>query len=107
MATPEQFATLRWFKASEFHHPEGMDYSYLVFLDNVRAAYGFPIVLTSDFRTPAENAAASGSSPTSLHLIGRAVDCVFPPTAAHVWDLVRAVQAVAGTRACELELVAS
>jgi uncharacterized protein YcbK (DUF882 family) len=105
VATPEQFAALRWFKESEFKHPELMDNQFLVFLDNVRQAYGFPIELTSDGRTAIENAAAPNSSPTSLHLIGRAIDTHMPPTSHHLWALVKAVQIVAGGRACELELV--
>jgi len=99
------FPTLRWFQESEFKHPELMDSQFLVFLDDVRQAYGYPIELTSDGRTAAENAAAPNSSPTSLHLIGRAIDTHFPPTAQHLWALVQAVQTVAGARACELELV--
>ena len=99
------FPALRWFQESEFKHPELMDSQFLVFLDDVRQAYGYPLTVTSDGRTPEENAAAPNSSPTSLHLIGRAVDVRFPPTAQHLWDLVRAVQVVAGERATELELV--
>ena len=105
--TPEQGSTLRFFKWGEFHHPELMDYAFCVFLDHVRYEYGFPLVLTSDARTSAENAAASGHAANSRHLVGQAVDMVFPPTAQHLWQLVAAVFSVAGDRPVELELVHS
>jgi len=66
-----------------------VDYSFAVYLDNVRDDYGFPIVLTSDGRTPAENTAAGGV-PDSRHLFGQAADVEFPPTANHLLMLVEA-----------------
>jgi hypothetical protein len=104
--TPEQGSTLRFFKWSEFHHPELMDYSFCVFLDHVRYEYGWPIALTSDARTPTENKEAGGVT-SSRHLVGQAVDIVFPLDAQHVWKLVAAIFAVAGERPIELELVHS
>ena len=91
--TPAQAATLRWFRASEFRHVELVDFAAAKFLDNVRDRYGAPIVLTSDARTEAENAAASGSSPTSYHLSGRAFDFRLPASAEALWKLVAAVVA--------------
>jgi uncharacterized protein YcbK (DUF882 family) len=103
--TPEQAATLRHFAWSELHHPEGMDFDFMRFLDDVREEYGWPLVITSDFRTPEENAASPGSSPTSRHLVGQAVDLEFPPTSNHLWLLVEAVVAMQRGPAVELELV--
>jgi len=105
--TPEQAATLRHFKWSEFHHPELMDYAFCTFVDDVRHEFGFPVVLTSDARTANENAAASGSRPTSRHLAGQAVDFKFPPTANHLWLLVAAVMRCMRAPPVELELVNS
>jgi len=103
--TPEQGVTLKHFKWREWKHPELMDFAFTQFLDAVRTEYGFPIVLTSDARTPAENAAASGSSPSSRHLVGQAVDIRFPPTANHLWLLVHAVYSCQRASPIELELV--
>lgn len=102
-------SSLRWFHEREFKHFDLMDPTFLSFLDDVRDAYGWPITLTSDARTLAENDAASGSSPTSRHLVGEAVDMKYPPTAEHTWKLVAAVLDVARhyNRAIELELVHS
>jgi len=105
--TPAQAASLKFFKPTEWRHADLVSYAFAVYLDDVRREYGYPIVLTSDARTAAENAAASGHSPTSRHLYGEAVDTRFPPTSQHLWKLVHAVFKVAGDRAIELELVNS
>ena len=98
---------LRYFKLSEFKHPELVLDQCAVMLDDIRGHYGAPITITSDARTPEENTAASGSSPTSLHLEGRAFDLRYPPTAELAWRLVDAVYLVSGDRPVELELVHS
>lgn len=98
---------LRHFKASEFRHPELVLDAAAVWLDDIREACGFPLVLTSDARTPEENAAASGSSPTSWHLQGRAFDLRYPASAELVWRFVDAVFLASGDRPVELELVHS
>ena len=95
----------RFFALKEFSHPELMDADFVDFLNAVRFEYGNPIKLTSDARTPAENAAASGSSPKSRHLVGQAVDMQFPPTANHLWRLVEAVVHCQRTQPIELEIV--
>lgn len=105
MATKEQVALLKFFRWEEFKHPELMDARFLVFLDDVRQEYGGKIILTSDARTPAENAAASGSSPKSRHLVGQAVDMKFPPTAHHLWALVAAIFKCQRALPIELEIV--
>ena len=106
--TPEQAESLLHFKASEFKHPELMDFAFCTFLDEVRDSYGFPIVLTNDGRTPAENDAlrAQGSAPNSRHLAGQAVDMRLPPTSNHLWRLMEAIVQVAQglDKPIELEL---
>lgn len=111
--TPEQLATLSHFAVTEFRHPELVDYSAATFLDQLRGAYGAPIVLTSDARTKAENDAAPGSSPTSLHLLGRAFDLRWPGNEEQAWKFLAAFFRTLGwtppatERAVELELVYS
>lgn len=100
-------STLRHFALTEFRHPELLDNAAATWLDDIRELCGFPLIITSDARTPEENAAASGSSPTSLHLTGRAFDLRYPKTAEEVWRLVDAVYLASGERAVELELVHS
>ena len=102
---------LKHFAIAEFHHPELVDNQAAVFLDQLREAYGQPLVLTSDARTPDENAAAAGSSPTSLHLLGRAFDLRWPGNEEHAWLFLRAFFLALGwkppdtERSLELELV--
>lgn len=98
---------LRFFKLDEFRHPELVANDAAVFLDTVRSVCGFALTLTSDARTPEENAAASGSSPTSWHLQGRAFDLRYPDSAEKVWKLTKAVFVCAADRGVELELVNS
>jgi len=100
-------STLRHFALTEFRHPELVQNDAAVWLDDIRDYCGFPLTLTSDARTPAENAAASGSSPTSLHLQGRAFDLRYPQTEEQVWRFVDAVFLASGERPVELELVNS
>jgi len=100
-------SALRHFQSSEFKHPELVANEAAVWLDDIREYADFALVLTSDARTPEENAAASGSSPTSLHLLGRAFDLKYPSTPEQVWQFVGAVFIVSGSRAVELELVHS
>src|SRR5690242_17523166 len=91
MATSDDFARLSHFSWREFKHPDLMDAPFLFWLDHVRDLAGIPFNLTSDARTPEENAAASGSSPTSLHLIGRAVDFENPEDPTQRYNIVRAI----------------
>lgn len=97
---------MKHFTEAEFHNFAHMSPEILTLLDDVREMCGVPLRLTSDYRSPAANAAASGSSPTSLHLLGRAVD--FVPA---VWDRETLFRIVAAVILCkkdasiELELV--
>jgi hypothetical protein len=74
---------LRYFRREEFRHPEAMDPVFLRFLHRVREHYGDVMLLTSDGRTPAANAAAVGHSDTSLHLFNLDVS---PPRLARAVD---------------------
>src|SRR3989449_2710350 len=103
--TPEQGATLRYFAWREWKHPDLVNYQAAIWLDSIRGLYGKPLVLTSDARTPAENEVASGSSPTSLHLLGRAFDLRLPSTPEDLWAFVIAVYRCSQWRAVEVELV--
>jgi hypothetical protein len=98
-------STLRHFALSEFRHPELVDDAAAVFLDDVRDLYGGPLIVTSDARTPEENTAAPGHSPTSLHLVGRAFDLRWLADPEALWRFVDAVYVTAGERSVELELV--
>lgn len=98
---------LKHFAVSEFRHPELVQEVAARMLDEIRDHYGHPLVLTSDARTQAENDAASGSSPTSLHLQGRAFDMKWIPDPVLLWRFVDAVFLVAGGDPVELELVNS
>jgi hypothetical protein len=100
-------SNLKWFKLSEFRHAPLVENEAAVWLDDIREAAGFALTITSDARTPEENAAASGSSPTSLHLLGRAFDLRYPATPELVWRLVDAIYLASGSRPVELELVHS
>jgi peptidase M15-like protein len=96
---------LQYFMPSEFAHPELVLEEAVRFLEAVRAIYGSPLIITSDARTPEENAAASGSSPTSWHLAGRAFDLRYPASPEAVWRFVKSVVVVAAHKPVELELV--
>jgi len=50
-----------------------MDPEFLSMLDNLRVAFGGPLVLNSAFRCPTHNAFVGGV-PNSAHTFGRAVD---------------------------------
>lgn len=96
---------MRHFAPSEFKHFDRCDPAALAFLDDVRERCGFPLVVTDDARLPED--APSGSSPTSLHYLGRAFDLRWPPSREAVWTFVAAVikqQEVSGL-GVELELV--
>jgi hypothetical protein len=103
---------LKHFALTEFNHPDLVDNSAAVFLDQLRDAYGGPLTLTSDARTAAQNTAAGGS-PTSLHLLGRAFDLRWPGNeeAAHkfldAYYLAKGWTPPPDDRATELELVHS
>ena len=96
---------LRYFTLKEFRHPERLEHEFLLWLDAIRHAAGVPFRLTSDARTPEGNAALKGSSPTSWHLLGRAVDFVPRPWSPESLAAVTTA-VIAQGRPFELEFVA-
>lgn len=66
------FPITRWFKPSEFKHPELMDSEFILWLDLIRDRSNVSMFITDDARLPGDR--PSGSSKTSLHFRGRAVD---------------------------------
>ncbi len=75
--TTEQWMTIKHFTYREFVSPdtgeENMDYRMVHFLDIMRQILGFPLVITSGYRTPEYNAKIGGVA-DSAHLRGLAVD---------------------------------
>ena len=72
---------LKYFSIAEFDSPDApgsgvnMDQDLLELLDEMRAIYGKPIVITSGYRTPQHNASlGKNASKDSSHLKGLAVD---------------------------------
>ena len=104
--TPEQAATLLYFKPPEWRHADLVDFEFAKWLDVVRLYARVPLTLTSDARTADENAAAGGS-PTSLHLLGRAVDIHWDFSDQQLYKILDAVFDAGQGRAVELEIVAS
>lgn len=58
---------LRHFTRDEFRYPDAMGYEFLLWLDKLRGAVGFPLRISSDHRPPPRNRAVGGS-PTSAHM---------------------------------------
>lgn len=54
-----------------------LDARLLAMLEELRAAWGRPLLLTSGYRCPRHNAAVGGA-PRSLHMAGRAADVRVP-----------------------------
>ena len=102
--TPEQAMTLLYFAPSEWKNLALVDYTFAKWLDVVRLYCRVPLTLTSDARTPAENTAAGGS-PTSLHLLGRAVDIRWDFSEQQLFKLLDAVCDAGQGRSVELEIV--
>lgn len=57
-----------------YKFPDKLDPKFKEFYETIVAISGLDLPITSDWRSPEANAGASGSSSTSLHLSGRAVD---------------------------------
>ena len=52
----------------------GLDADFLALLEDLRAAMGRPLTVTSGYRCPTHNMAVSKTGPTGSHTTGRAVD---------------------------------
>jgi len=68
---------LRYFKPSEFSHFDKMNKDLLLIADEARHRCGFPWVITSSYRTPADNKRVGGTKGSS-HLKGLAIDVALP-----------------------------
>lgn len=64
---------MKYFEESEFNGFEMMDEKLLSMLDDLREAYGYPIKLTSAYRSPDHPIEAKKSKPGE-HAYGAAVD---------------------------------
>jgi uncharacterized protein YcbK (DUF882 family) len=64
---------MKYFNESEFNEFDKMDPKLLEMLDNLREAYGYPIKLTSTYRSPDHPIEAKKSKPGE-HAYGAAVD---------------------------------
>ena len=76
--------TYKYFKLSEFDSPDApgsgavrMNRDFVAVLDKIRERCGFPLVVTSGYRTTAHNAKVGGSS-GSAHVLGLAADLRIP-----------------------------
>lgn len=100
MATQQEVASLRHFRWSEFKYPSKLHFPLLLFLDDVRERFGFPLTPTSDFRIEAP----SGGSATSLHMQGRAVDLRWIHDRVQRYRLVEILLTTPLPEGCGLEL---
>ena len=101
---PSPFPSLRHFTAAEFQNPLLVDEAFVKWLDDVRHAAGVPFKLTSDARTPEHNKKIGGS-PTSLHLLGRAVDFTLRRWDSEtLWQIMKAVCSTPTPNGCGIEL---
>jgi uncharacterized protein YcbK (DUF882 family) len=64
---------MKYFEESEFSEFDKMDPVLLAMLDDLREAYGYPIKLTSTYRSPEHPIEAKKSKPGE-HAYGAAVD---------------------------------
>lgn len=64
---------MKYFNESEFSNFEMMDEKLLSMLDNLRETYGYPIKLTSTYRSPDHPIEAKKKAPGE-HAYGAAVD---------------------------------
>ena len=87
---------MKYFNESEFSNFEMMDEKLLSMLDNLREAYGYPIKLTSTYRSPDHPIEAKKKAPGE-HAYGAAVDIACVGGEA-TFKLVRAAIEVGFTR---------
>jgi zinc D-Ala-D-Ala carboxypeptidase len=58
---------------------ENMDKQFIAYLDELRKRCGFPLVVSSGYRTPAYNNAISTTGLRGAHTTGKACDIVVSP----------------------------
>lgn len=59
--TTDDWATLAYFRPSEFRHPDKMGVEFMRWLDDLRRVADVPIVVTSSYRTKAHNTRVGGA----------------------------------------------
>lgn len=92
------FPALRFFKESEFRHPEVMNVEFLKWLDAWRAMAGVAFVVTDDGRVEGEQNPSGSAGKHSLHMRGLAVDIRSRNwTPAEKWLVARALILVTPT----------
>lgn len=103
---------LKFFKLTEFRHPELVNPIAAEMLDEIRKQANFPLVLTDDARLPTDK--PTGYAKDSLHYKGQAFDIrINNLSAVQLFDLIMAVINVSmwvarGSKAgVEMELVSS
>ena len=64
---------MEYFDKSEFNNFEMMDEKLLSMLDKMRGIYGYPIKITSDYRSPEHPIEAAKDNP-GAHTTGKAMD---------------------------------
>ena len=87
---------MKYFKESEFNNFEMMDEKLLSMLDSLREVYGYPIKITSDYRSPEHPIEAAKKQPGE-HAYGAAVD-IESVGGAKTFKLVKAAIEVGFTR---------
>jgi hypothetical protein len=79
---PEDWKEVKFFRPSEFKHPEKMGYEFMLWLDGVRERAGVSMAITSSYRSPAYNAQVGGAQDSShTDVPCNAVDIGKRPTA--------------------------
>lgn len=87
---------MKYFNKSEFSNFEMMDEKLLSMLDEMREIYGYPIKITSSYRSPEHPIEAAKESPGE-HAYGAAVDIV-SDSGGKTFRLVKAAIEVGFTR---------
>ena len=87
---------MKYFDKSEFNNFEMMDEKLLSMLDKMRGIYGYPIKITSDYRSPEHPIEAAKEQPGE-HAYGAAVDIV-SDVGGKTFRLVKAAIEVGFTR---------
>jgi|SRR3990172_6284661 len=106
--TPEQWATIRFFRPNEFDSPDApdsgkeMQFAFIQLLDTARAYASIPFFINSGIRTPAHNAEVGGVD-SSAHENGWAADILVAgrtsgSTSRSRWRVVSAAFAAGITR---------
>ena len=88
---PTWWSDIKYFKPEEFDSPdapgsgaESMDEGFVLTLEKIRAGLGYPLVITSGYRTRAHNKKVGGK-PSSAHIHGLAADISAPSSKQKFW----------------------